>query len=421
MRTIPYLPSQLAVRSTAVLSCGCWVLLLLSCGSGSSVCTVSALFGSAAANPRRRPRGYRSSCGGETSELSGWPGRTRIIAQRVSQCHSPGSRLGSDAPPCWRMDRQYDYEAAASQQLRSEYGSDDTRNRHKSLKFRYDQLANGGTARGCSRACRRFMESPLAWAGAAVTVLCTVVVISSAMWGFMFGVVSAVLCAVATVAVSAGLAAALPYNTTRKVPFFLSRILGLCFLAAIAFWMHKLARIRWATPDPVWTALPQCRNNTQLLPGTSTVWPVNNCAVLSPYRQLETAGLLPLQFSGTASSIQAYFEDIVDNGVPTSGGGRTSLQSLMACTKIQSIQSANKMSAFSHWRCLSPALGYPDDLALEVTCGESGVATVSMFSQSRQGAYDWAHNEFRVRLLASVPTQPWVDASKLPTGTGCDA
>ena len=121
--------------------------------------------------------------------------------------------------------------------------------------------------------------------------------------------------------------------------------------------------------------------------------------------------------------MQAFYHGVIANGFETTmgpadntgaGGKYLSLRELANC------QPLSQPHGISHWRCLSPFMGYPDDLILWYSCdpNEPSNTVVKMFSQSRLGLWDWGVNEFRLRLLARLKTLPFLKKPDFHDG-GC--
>lgn len=75
------------------------------------------------------------------------------------------------------------------------------------------------------------------------------------------------------------------------------------------------------------------------------------------------------------------------------------------CALLGSSTSANDTLYFAHWRCLSTFAGYPDDLALQLTCVD-GAVHLWLHSQARLAGWDHNDNDARVRLLLGYALQP---------------
>ena len=95
------------------------------------------------------------------------------------------------------------------------------------------------------------------------------------------------------------------------------------------------------------------------------------------------------------------------------------------CHLLRHITAQRGAAHFLHYRCLSPALGYPDDLAVHADC-RAGAVRLWLHSQSRLPYAQWDHglNDARVRrilMYAQLPPEadwfPW--AAMMRTNESC--
>lgn len=212
----------------------------------------------------------------------------------------------------------------------------------------------------------------------------------------------------------------MPWKRTKLPAFAAGRVVVGVAVALLVYHLYTLADIHYSAPDPGWTAMPTaCHNNTETMPHSSKVWPVMNCAILREHDAVATAGLAVPRFQTTVADAQLFFEQALAGQLVDITGDTVDLQELGDCSLIKSTRTGDA-EAFSHWRCISPFLGYPDDLAMRVYCDTSlsahGTAVVELFSQARLGTWDWRHNEFRVRLVGGLVEEPFIAP---PSGGGC--
>lgn len=269
--------------------------------------------------------------------------------------------------------------------------------------------ATGGTRAACARAGSRLARSPLAWLSACAAGLGLAQLSLAAGWGFAAGVVWGFIALFVATGVTL-LVLALPTRTTKRCPFWTSRVIGLGLLVLIGYWQAHLMAIRLqggddtAPPLPSDVSmLPQCRNNTN---GEA----IMNCArLVAPGASGArlTAGLTAPAFTATTAAVADFWQGVVTEGAPQKPSGLVQLGELLQeCHLLTREPAADASEAADgpvrmHFRCLSLFLGYADDLVVTVSrCpaaaeANSSVVVTQMFSQSRQGTYDWLHNEFR--------------------------
>lgn len=143
--------------------------------------------------------------------------------------------------------------------------------------------------------------------------------------------------------------------------------------------------------------------------------PIENCSILRGGKKgnYRLPGLQPPRYNATVAETTAYYRTLITEGVPLKKGGTAWLRELMQCSMVEA------QDSYLHARCLTTFMGYPDDLIVSVQCSEESPdqAEAWIYSQSRQGYWDWMVNSARIRLMVAIQDQPF--AKPLNTGNPC--
>jgi len=163
-----------------------------------------------------------------------------------------------------------------------------------------------------------------------------------------------------------------------------------------------LIQIRFAAPDPAWTAFPNnCSPNGHNFPIINCVRVGNGVPnPASDFSEADSA-ITVGGYNATVANVQAMFADI--------------LTVHLGCRMILS------SPGFIHARCLTGYEGYADDVAIKIFCGngtESNLANVWIHSQSRLGVWDFNFNDARIRAIFGYIklSLDWCTGEDIPAG-----
>lgn len=195
--------------------------------------------------------------------------------------------------------------------------------------------------------------------------------------------------------------------TTSKSAWALY-VVGTLLQGALVWRTAVLLRVRFHGNAPTFSTFPeQCH--------AAEDGPIENCSILrgGGRGNVRLAGLKPPRYNATVEETTAYYHTLITEGVPLRKGGTAWLRELMQCTMVDA------QGSLLHARCLTTFMGYPDDLVVSVRCSEEAPhqAEAWIYSQSRQGYWDWMVNSARIRLMVAIQDQRF--AKRLDTGNPC--
>jgi hypothetical protein len=291
----------------------------------------------------------------------------------------------------------------------------------------YALLVNEGARSNRMSALYMWKRNPMFYLSATVAVFSAAALIVHAVWGFTVGITVSLF----TVVLASWFAAAIVDHYARAprvvsswvklktgffVMFFLALYAALIYLQVLQLEVYFAAGAGFAE---AWSSFPDaCRTTAQS--------PPINCVraglgvpnpLASPGSDLVPVPLFNTTLGNAADALRGILQQREDF--------RDCHLLADASVPVANASALNNATAahFLHWRCLSDFLGYPDDLAVLLSC-QQGSVVAWFHSQSRLDMAQWDHgsNDARVRLVlayASLPVAWYPFNAQLNTTATC--
>lgn len=205
-------------------------------------------------------------------------------------------------------------------------------------------------------------------------------------WSFTLGIIASVVSVVLSLWLDLYIFSTFKLHTRftllQIIKIGVSALVFLTLLGVLLYFQIFATIAHFSASDPSWSTFP---NECVDQPNTYNCIRVGSNIT----NEKTTTGQIAIPAYNTSfSNGQSAIQDAI--------------HTYLTCQIISSQTQTNEV--FIHYRCLTPILGYPDDLAIKIFCGKDSRLYLWIHSQSRLGVWDYNVNDARVRLLWNVLT-----------------